>query len=77
MEKVLAPKVEGTWILDKLTENEKLDFFVMFSSMTAISIIPAMLTPSTTRTTMEPLPLETIYGSFTITIMPTAVMESN
>jgi polyketide synthase 12/myxalamid-type polyketide synthase MxaB len=29
---VLAPKVEGAWILHRLTLNRKLDFFVLFSS---------------------------------------------
>ena len=33
---VLAPKILGTWILDKLTEKDNLDFFVMFSSITAV-----------------------------------------
>lgn len=33
---VLSPKVEGTIALDELTANEPLDFFVMFSSTTAI-----------------------------------------
>ena len=36
-EKVLRPKVQGTWLLDQLTENEELDFFVMFSSITSIT----------------------------------------
>lgn len=34
-QKVVAPKTLGTWILDKLTSNDKLDFFVMFSSITS------------------------------------------
>ena len=29
---VLAPKVEGTWVLHRLTRSRSLDFFVMFSS---------------------------------------------
>ncbi len=33
---VLSPKVYGTWILDKLTRNDNLDFFVMFSSITSL-----------------------------------------
>lgn len=33
---VLAPKVAGTWILDKLTQEENLDFFVLFSSVSSI-----------------------------------------
>lgn len=38
--KVLAPKIQGTWNLHRLTENTPLDFFVCFSSMT--SVIGAM-----------------------------------
>ncbi|MCX7920813.1 MAG: type I polyketide synthase [Clostridia bacterium] len=34
--KVMAPKIEGTWLLDKLTGQDKPDFFVMFSSILAI-----------------------------------------
>ncbi|MCR8984752.1 amino acid adenylation domain-containing protein [Brevibacillus laterosporus] len=33
---VLAPKVQGTWLLDKLTEKDQLDFFVLFSSGTSL-----------------------------------------
>lgn len=33
---VLLPKIEGTWIIDKLTERENLDFTIMFSSMTTL-----------------------------------------
>lgn len=33
---VLAPKIYGTWILDTLTKDENLDFFVMFSSILSI-----------------------------------------
>ena len=33
---VLAPKVKGTFILDKLTQKDNLDFFVLFSSMLSI-----------------------------------------
>ena len=35
-EKVLAPKVQGTWILDDVTKDDNLDFFVMFSSILSI-----------------------------------------
>ena len=35
---VLAPKIEGTWILDHIVQKKDLDFFVMFSSIS--SIIP-------------------------------------
>ncbi len=37
---VVAPKTLGTWILDKLTENDKLDFFVMHSSIASILAPP-------------------------------------
>ncbi|NOU17196.1 MAG: SDR family NAD(P)-dependent oxidoreductase [Bacteroidales bacterium] len=36
MDAVLAPKIYGTFYLDEATQNEKLDFFVMFSSLTAV-----------------------------------------
>ncbi|MDF2882506.1 MAG: beta-ketoacyl synthase family proteinphosphopantetheine-containing protein [Clostridiaceae bacterium] len=35
-DEVIMPKVNGTWILDKLTENDELDFFIMCSSLTAV-----------------------------------------
>lgn len=33
---VVDPKIKGTWILDKITKNDRLDFFIMFSSITSI-----------------------------------------
>ncbi|WCT58029.1 amino acid adenylation domain-containing protein [Paenibacillus kyungheensis] len=33
---VIAPKVEGAWLLDELTREDKPDFFVLFSSVTSI-----------------------------------------
>ncbi|MCX7922791.1 MAG: SDR family NAD(P)-dependent oxidoreductase [Clostridia bacterium] len=33
---VLSPKIQGTWVLEKLTEQDKVDFFVMFSSLTSV-----------------------------------------
>ncbi|SFR69975.1 type I polyketide synthase [Anaeromicropila populeti] len=33
---VLGPKVEGTWILDDLTKEDELDFFVLFSSYSSL-----------------------------------------
>lgn len=36
MQAVMAPKVQGTLNLDQLTANDELDFFVLFSSMSAI-----------------------------------------
>ena len=37
VEQVLAPKVKGTLVLDTILRDEKLDFFVLFSSVSAIS----------------------------------------
>src|SRR3989339_825762 len=37
---VLAPKVTGTWLLDRLTQKDKLDFFISFSSSTSIFSAP-------------------------------------
>jgi len=33
---VIAPKIEGTWLLDRLTQEDQPDFFIMFSSILAI-----------------------------------------
>ncbi|MCG8334908.1 MAG: SDR family NAD(P)-dependent oxidoreductase, partial [Proteobacteria bacterium] len=33
---VLAPKVQGSWVLNDVTRNESLDFFVMFSSVVSV-----------------------------------------
>lgn len=33
---VLDPKVVGTWLLDRYTEQDNLDFFVLFSSVTSL-----------------------------------------
>ena len=37
LERVLAPKVQGTFHLDHVTRREPLDFFVLFSSMAAVT----------------------------------------
>src|SRR3989339_259316 len=37
---VLAPKITGTWMLNRLTEKDKLDFFISFSSTAAIFSTP-------------------------------------
>ncbi|MCL6590889.1 MAG: SDR family NAD(P)-dependent oxidoreductase [Firmicutes bacterium] len=34
---VIAPKIQGTWLLDRLTEADDLDFFIMFSSIITIT----------------------------------------
>ena len=36
IKEVLAPKIEGTWLLDRLTRQDRLDFFLNFSSMASI-----------------------------------------
>nr|WP_269846598.1 SDR family NAD(P)-dependent oxidoreductase [Paenibacillus roseus] len=36
MREVLLPKVKGTWLLDRLTAEDQLDFFVLFSSVATI-----------------------------------------
>ncbi|ARU60253.1 hypothetical protein CBW65_03630 [Tumebacillus avium] len=35
-DEVVAPKIQGTWILDQLTQADELDFFLIFSSGIAI-----------------------------------------
>jgi len=35
-EDVIAPKMNGTFLLDKLTERDMLDFFIVFSSITSL-----------------------------------------
>ncbi|HEX2926724.1 MAG TPA: SDR family NAD(P)-dependent oxidoreductase [Ruminiclostridium sp.] len=37
---VILPKINGTWVLDKLTENLKLDFFILFSSISGYTFTP-------------------------------------
>lgn len=34
--RVIGPKIQGAWILDQLTQDDELDFLVMFSSVAAI-----------------------------------------
>ncbi|GMQ56626.1 hypothetical protein AN1V17_10200 [Vallitalea sediminicola] len=35
--RVLAPKIRGTWIIDQLTKDEKLDFMMLYSSAVTFS----------------------------------------
>ncbi|MGA1790296.1 MAG: thioester reductase domain-containing protein [bacterium] len=35
-QRVMAPKVQGTWIMNQLTQKEPLDFFLVFSSIVSI-----------------------------------------
>lgn len=37
MNEVLAPKMEGTWLLHHLTENDPMDFFLLFSSAITVT----------------------------------------
>lgn len=37
---VLAPKIQGTWILDHLTRRDRPDFFILFSSINALYGLP-------------------------------------
>lgn len=36
LQDIFAPKVFGTWLLDKLTKDENMDFFIMFSSIATV-----------------------------------------
>jgi iturin family lipopeptide synthetase A len=36
-ENVVSPKIQGTWLLDKLTAADDLDFFILFSSIATIT----------------------------------------
>lgn len=40
LKKVLYPKIHGTWVLDRLTSDDSMDFFVLFSSITSIGGSP-------------------------------------
>lgn len=40
VEEILKPKIYGTWILDRLTEKDNPDFFVMFSSVATVFSAP-------------------------------------
>jgi hypothetical protein len=37
---VVSPKIEGTWLLDKLTGADDLDFFILFSSVVTLTGAP-------------------------------------
>jgi amino acid adenylation domain-containing protein len=42
-QQVLNPKVTGTLILDELLEDQPLDFFILFSSMRALTALPGQV----------------------------------
>ncbi|HEX9058949.1 MAG TPA: type I polyketide synthase [Clostridia bacterium] len=37
---VILPKINGTWVLDKLTENDEIDFLALFSSISCFTFNP-------------------------------------
>lgn len=39
-ERVIAPKIKGTWILDAITQDDNMDFFVLFSSVASLIAVP-------------------------------------
>lgn len=39
-DEVLAPKIEGTWVLDQLTRDQNIDFMILFSSMVSVFSAP-------------------------------------
>lgn len=36
LKNVLSPKMDGTWVLDRVTKNDQLDFLVLFSSIASL-----------------------------------------
>jgi acyl transferase domain-containing protein len=54
-EKVMAAKVEGAWHLHRLTENLPLDFFVLFSSISAVLGSPGQANHAATNAFMDAL----------------------
>jgi NAD(P)-dependent dehydrogenase (short-subunit alcohol dehydrogenase family)/acyl carrier protein len=53
--RVMAPKVDGTWLLHNLTLNEPLDFFIMYSSTAALLGSPGQSNHSAANTFMDAL----------------------
>ncbi|MGL4106800.1 SDR family NAD(P)-dependent oxidoreductase [Clostridium sp. LP20] len=39
-DKVIRPKIQGTWIIDNLTQDQELDFFIGFSSINTLFGVP-------------------------------------
>ncbi|MGZ5071278.1 MAG: amino acid adenylation domain-containing protein [Methylobacter sp.] len=37
---VLRPKIQGTWLLDRLTREDKPDFFILCSALSALTVAP-------------------------------------
>ncbi len=40
LQDVLSPKIHGTWVLDRVTKKENLDFFISFSSVASVFGFP-------------------------------------
>jgi myxalamid-type polyketide synthase MxaB len=54
-EKVLAPKVQGAWLLHQLSQDLPLDFFIMFSSITSIFGTPGQCNYAAANAFMDAL----------------------
>jgi acyl carrier protein len=54
-QQVMAAKVEGAWHLHRLTENLSLDFFVLFSSISAVLGSPGQANHATANAFMDAL----------------------
>ncbi|HEY3999339.1 MAG TPA: SDR family NAD(P)-dependent oxidoreductase, partial [Candidatus Xenobia bacterium] len=55
MQKVMAPKIMGAWHLHELTQDQPLDFFVMYSSATALLGSPGQATYSAANAFLDAL----------------------
>lgn len=53
--RVLAPKVDGSWYLHSFTQNEPLDFFILYSSTAALLGSPGQSNHSSANTFMDAL----------------------
>jgi acyl transferase domain-containing protein/NAD(P)-dependent dehydrogenase (short-subunit alcohol dehydrogenase family)/acyl carrier protein/ubiquinone/menaquinone biosynthesis C-methylase UbiE len=53
--KVMNPKVQGAWHLHKLTENQPLDFFIMFSSVASLLGSPGQANHSSANAFLDSL----------------------
>jgi acyl transferase domain-containing protein/NADPH:quinone reductase-like Zn-dependent oxidoreductase/short-subunit dehydrogenase/SAM-dependent methyltransferase len=54
-ERVMAPKVDGTWNLHNLTMNEPLDFFIMYSSTSSLMGSPGQSNYAAANTFLDTL----------------------
>jgi len=66
---VIRPKIYGAWILDKLTEEDKPDFFVMLSSVASILAFPGQSDYTAANSYMDSFAeFRSLRGGKTITI---------